>query len=142
MTDLVFSQLGAMTAETFEPLLGETFRIGQLYAEQQDGVQSEVPSKASLEFDGSLDCVLVEVNRMEQLKQLEGSFEHRPRPPFSLLFRHESSSSAEARVLDSGIRHVCHPTLGEIVLSLNPVQVPPIANASHTFSIHYESIFA
>ena len=103
--------------ETFEPLVGSVFLTNSTGKERS--------------------ITLIQVSRCLQLEALEGSFEHRPRHPFSLLF-----GGDEAEPLSNGLYRMRHPELGEFVLSLGPILKPHDAPANVHYTFFYEAVFA
>jgi hypothetical protein len=116
--------LDDLTADTFAPHLYDWFTVHF----DGDGPTGMEP----------VELQLIEIGRFEKLRRLEGGFEHRPRAPFSLLFRGRHQDA-----FPSGVWIVRHRVLGELRLFLNPVQVssdyPADQNPEGLF---YETVFS
>ncbi|TWT81904.1 hypothetical protein CA13_33590 [Planctomycetes bacterium CA13] len=111
---LAFEKLSAVRYETFLPLVGDVFLV-----------------------NGGWQLKLVEVLRYPNASTALGSSKGPLRAPFSLLFE-----ATDAFSLGTGIHCVEHHQLGELPLSINPVQVQTDGLKSTCVPSHYESIFA
>lgn len=104
----------------FESYLHQSFMVNLQSAELNPATRARLLASEMAERWQSgepIEIELVEVTRYPKLEAIEGGFEHRPREPFSLLFR-----GSHEELLVSATYQVTHKDAGELVLFLNPVQ--------------------
>lgn len=130
-----------LTPEFFDSVLHQSFSVN-LQSALLNPITREILQASPLaewwQSDRPVELVLVEVTRYPKLRAIEGGFDHRPREPFSLLFR-----GSHDQPLISATYDVTHDKLGTLQLFLNPVQVSVKSSVeSNPEGRFYESTFS
>lgn len=111
------AELGNLTADLFDPHVGEVFRATyQQFEDERTHVQPLNVGTES-ETEVLVELKLVEVTRYPKLKEREGGFDQRSREPFALLF-----AGPPDPLLLSAEHTIRHEQLGTGRLFLNSVQ--------------------
>ena len=112
------AMLESLTPDVFDPLLNQIFEVP--IAENRN-----VPIK------------LVEVNRHQNLANIEGGFDHRPRDPFSLLF-----CGPTEPLLADATYNLLNEQLKGLQVFLVPVTVHNKRAYSEDDCLFYEAVFS
>lgn len=137
---------GRLTASVFEGLLHQTFqvcrplrRIATGTAGFEAGINEAIAGVGG--WDAATTAIdLVEVTRHPRLKRNVRSPAGDPEEAFVLLFR---ASGERGEPLASSLHRVAHPAVGEFLVFLSPVVLPPGESDSHDAQrLHYEAVFA
>ena len=131
------SHLDRFTPGSFDPYVNDVFRVQYLTQQTSETHVNPLPAaERGTDEPKIVELILEEVTRHSKLKQLEGGFEHRPREPFSLLFRGPLEPT-----LMSAVHEIEHDQLGRGTLFLGPIIVPMKNPRDLPRSQYYEAIF-
>jgi hypothetical protein len=134
------------TVSVFEPLLQQRFEVfppRQAVTTRAAGLNPDLTTAISHAGGWSETPVtleLLEVTRHPRMKRPRRNEADQPLEAFVLLFR---GSAAPGEALASSSHLVRHPAVGELVVFLSPVVLPPDgASNGESPGRHYEAVFA